>query len=556
MDESAAIGRSGDECPSQGISIQQDVSSTEKTAAAEGDDGIVKFLSTWSIGGRSAETSNMERQISEAEANDHMSKAHEHIVIEDYDHFHPTTQELTTKDAHNEVVNFRRKRISVREETQRQVSPGRQEENVASDDEVESPTSPQAEMSKRNSGYKKYVVTNWGVMVGKALWCRMSGQGEGGKRSKNGLIAVAHQDCSGFGREAESKRTIRAVKMAERRGAMVVSQMRALVKRVGRETQDTFDADWTEDALNFLFSADYPDTLMILATGARTVLAQQPSVVHVESPCKVFGDIHGQLRDLLLLFHTYGVPGEDPNLSFVFNGDFVDRGAHQLEVIGVLLALKMHLPDRVFLVRGNHEDAHMNRRYGFQDVCTDMIGPDFGSKAFQLFQKAFDMLPFACVIHERLLVVHGGIGDGRWSLDDLQRVKRPFKSDDIQAKGNEWIFNILWSDPIEEDAITRQDSSYFGVHSSPRGRSALHFGWNVTKTFCALNGLDLIIRSHQCMEEGLGFNMMHENMLLQVFSARDYEESRNDCAVLKIQEADDGKLHVRPQVLRSKAKSD
>lgn len=47
-------------------------------------------------------------------------------------------------------------------------------------------------------------------------------------------------------------------------------------------------------------------------------------------------------------------------MNYVFNGDFVDRGAHSLEVIGLLLALKVSMPNRVWLVRGNHEDRTMN----------------------------------------------------------------------------------------------------------------------------------------------------------------------------------------------------
>jgi hypothetical protein len=59
----------------------------------------------------------------------------------------------------------------------------------------------------------------------------------------------------------------------------------------------------------------------------------------------VFGDIHGQFRDLLSLFAEFGFPshrgGDVETVSYVFNGDFVDRGEHQLEVVALLFALKV-----------------------------------------------------------------------------------------------------------------------------------------------------------------------------------------------------------------------
>ena len=45
-----------------------------------------------------------------------------------------------------------------------------------------------------------------------------------------------------------------------------------------------------------------------LADTCQRVLAAQPTLVHVPSPAKLFGDVHGQLRDLLLLFSYYGFP--------------------------------------------------------------------------------------------------------------------------------------------------------------------------------------------------------------------------------------------------------
>ena len=105
-----------------------------------------------------------------------------------------------------------------------------------------------------------------------------------------------------------------------------------------------------------------------LAAAAKRVVAAQPSLVRVPAPTKVFGDVHGQLRDLLLLFAYYGSPthkgGDVQTTAYVFNGDWVDRGPHQLEVVVLLFALKAMYPSKVFLLRGNHEFRDMNESMG------------------------------------------------------------------------------------------------------------------------------------------------------------------------------------------------
>ncbi|CAE7212029.1 unnamed protein product, partial [Symbiodinium pilosum] len=87
---------------------------------------------------------------------------------------------------------------------------------------------------------------------------------------------------------------------------------------------------------------------------------------------------------------------------------------------------------------------------------------------------------------------------------------------------------------------------------------------DVTKTFCAKNGIAMVVRSHQSKKDGIGFDLMHDNMLVRVFSARDYEGHGNDGAVLLMQPTDEGdaqcrdrpeQIHVRAQVLGSFAKA-
>ncbi|CAJ1338772.1 unnamed protein product [Effrenium voratum] len=325
-------------------------------------------------------------------------------------------------------------------------------------------------------------------------------------------------------------------------------------------------------ALSELFTSEYVDTLMILAKASSKLLAAQPVLAEAKAPCRIFGDLHGQMRDLLLLFAAFGFPGsredmvDGVEMSYVFNGDFVDRGAHSLEVIGLLLALKVAMPHRVWLVRGNHEDRSMNARYGFLEECQDRLGETFGRKTHDLLQTAFDHLPLACLVGGKILCVHGGVGDGRWDLNDLRAVRRPLGQQELGEKKFRWVHNILWSDPIEDDRETHaQDSGpVFGVHESPRNTTAVLFGWDVTKTFCAKNGIAMVVRSHQSKKDGLGVDVMHDRMLIRVFSARDYEGQCNDGAVLLVRPLDpDDKgedlrpptLLVRAQVLASLGKA-
>jgi hypothetical protein len=63
--------------------------------------------------------------------------------------------------------------------------------------------------------------------------------------------------------------------------------------------------------------------------------------VTVEATSRVVlvGDVHGQLHDVLNLVQLAGPPSS--NCIFVFNGDYVDRGAWGFETYIYLLAWKV-----------------------------------------------------------------------------------------------------------------------------------------------------------------------------------------------------------------------
>jgi hypothetical protein len=82
---------------------------------------------------------------------------------------------------------------------------------------------------------------------------------------------------------------------------------------------------------------------------------------------------------------------------------------------------------------------------------------------------------------------------------------------------------MLWSDPCPEN----------GRKSSPRGAGLL-FGPDVTKEFLSLNKLNLLVRSHECMEAG--YKSHHSNSCITIFSASNYCGTvGNDGAILIFQ---------------------
>ena len=93
-----------------------------------------------------------------------------------------------------------------------------------------------------------------------------------------------------------------------------------------------------------------PEHIISLCEAAENITKNQPMVLRVSAPVKIFGDIHGQYSDLMRFFDLWGTPyengkdGDIESFDYLFLGDYVDRGSHSLETISLLLALKVRYP--------------------------------------------------------------------------------------------------------------------------------------------------------------------------------------------------------------------
>ncbi|CAL6301943.1 unnamed protein product [Bathycoccus prasinos] len=202
----------------------------------------------------------------------------------------------------------------------------------------------------------------------------------------------------------------------------------------------------------------------------KKIFEELPNICEVSIP---------NFFDLCNIFEINGKPTHDN--TYLFNGDFVDRGSFSCEVILTLFAYKCLLPKHFHLLRGNHETNAMNALYGFQGELTQKYGKSFTS----IFDEVFCTLPLGCVLSEQIFIMHGGLfSDSEITIQRLNAMDR-FK----EPSDNGVFSEILWSDPCDS----------CGKFPNKRG-VGIAFGPDITK----------------------GYEIQHGNNLITVFSAPNY----------------------------------
>ena len=249
----------------------------------------------------------------------------------------------------------------------------------------------------------------------------------------------------------------------------------------------------------------------LLCQKVKRVLAQEPTLLRLEAPVKVFGDLHGQLNDLLRYFRLFGSPSRGRNgdigvTNYLLLGDYVDRGKYSVDLILLLFSLKLEYPQSVYLLRGNHELESVNYSMGFYYECVNKFGEEDGFLVWKVSQAGlppgdmpidsnqvtyikalsdtpssllglgtewqqandvFRWMSLGALVNEKVFCCHGGIGATVRTLEDIGSLTKPIDfmnqlvhgyspmeaGQTLSAKEYSVLIDLLWSDPAEDETI-------------------------------------------------------------------------------------------------------
>ena len=262
-----------------------------------------------------------------------------------------------------------------------------------------------------------------------------------------------------------------------------------------------------QDPYHFKLEADDAISICNIVT---PILLSEPTVLEIDPPINICGDIHGQLSDLISVFDKRN-GGFRQDIKYLFLGDYVDRGPNSVEVICLLFIMKIMFPKNIYLLRGNHESPEMTEFFGFADECNYKLSMD----TLPSFYNAFDALPISAIIGRKIFCVHGGLSPSLTKISQIREITRPIG---IPEEGI--LADLLWSDPsknVNEWGPNERGSTYT-------------YGPKAVQTFLESNDMSMIIRGHQMAQNGVDYPFAPNKTVITVFTASHYAGVNNNSA--------------------------
>ncbi|MGC8812708.1 MAG: metallophosphoesterase family protein [Candidatus Aenigmatarchaeota archaeon] len=256
-----------------------------------------------------------------------------------------------------------------------------------------------------------------------------------------------------------------------------------------------------EEIFEKSIKADSKEMLEIIEKASSLLGKKSLCYLPSKGSLLVVGDLHGDLGSLYSIVKKSCLDKKD---YILFLGDYGDRGEYSPEVYYVVLSLKVKYPERVFLLRGNHEAPQYVDFYP-HDLplrLSGKYGRD-GEKIYRRLHELFDKLYIGAILPEKYIFLHGGLPINLSSLEEIEKAKEnyPEKSD---------LIEILWNDPEEIKGFEPNHERGVGYF----------FGKDITEKVLKNLKVKTLIRSHQPPLEGV--KVSHGGKILTISSTKVY----------------------------------
>jgi serine/threonine-protein phosphatase PP1 catalytic subunit len=178
----------------------------------------------------------------------------------------------------------------------------------------------------------------------------------------------------------------------------------------------------------------------------------------------------------------------------------------------MLCYLKQRYPDSVILMRGNHE-APVEFPFSSHDLPYRIVQRYGAYEGRIIYQKKvlkfFSLLTLATVVHNHILLVHGGLPTR--GIELISNFKKLIATAEDAHIHNGVMEEILWNDPWQPSS-EREEWTY-----SKRGFGRL-FGPEISKKWLKMSKTKVVVRGHQPCQ---GFKIDHEGMIMTLFSCKE-----------------------------------
>lgn len=138
----------------------------------------------------------------------------------------------------------------------------------------------------------------------------------------------------------------------------------------------------------------------------------------------LLGDSHGDWKSrVLLLKDEFSDDGiiKDTNTKICVLGDIVDRGLAGAELLYYFLLLRLKNKNNFFLIRGNHEDVEVNKKFGFARELKAKYGEENFDQIQHKIKRIYNTFPVALFIKSGNSALCGchGFMDSRYNPELL-----------------------------------------------------------------------------------------------------------------------------------------